>query len=119
VTPDYDEMDALQERVQGLKEEVIVIRTATSKNVEEIRDIRKDGEFYWPMVREHEKILKGEGKEASLLDDVREVKKFVANVNFWLRTIAVMLVGQFIVLGVAALMFFIRVMPWLQAQAAK
>ncbi len=118
--PDNDEMGVLDEKFKNLSSEVVVIRAATAKNSLDIQAIQGDLKYNLPILQELDEILKGRGKEIpSLVDDVRTVKEFVGGVKFWLRTIAVMLIAQFVAIGFSAVFFILRVWPMLQAQIGK
>lgn len=61
-------------------------------------------------------VVTGNG-EPALMERVRNLEKFVDGFKFWQRTVAVALVLQTITFGVAAVIYFIKLTPILDALA--
>lgn len=72
------------------------------------------------IVTVHDRILitgdDGSG-EPSLQERVRNLERFVDTFKFWQRTVALALVAQTVTFGVAAVVYFIKLTPLLNALA--
>jgi len=67
----------------------------------------------------HKILLEGEGDDLPLLERVRNLEAFQKWFQFWFRTIAVALVLQTITFGVAAIAYFVKLYPLLDALSKK
>lgn len=71
------------------------------------------------MVRVKQTLFDGTSNELPLVERIRNLESYIANLKFWLRTISVALVLQTITFGTAAVVYFIKLYPLLERLAAK
>ena len=92
--------DGLEERISKLEE-----RTG---RIEERHE--RDGQLLYDI----DKILvRGNGKP-SMQEDVRTVLAFVKTMQFWITTIALAFIAQFITIGVGIVITLIQLLPILE-----
>lgn len=66
------------------------------------------------ILEKHHKLLVEGNGDLPVLERLRNLETYVAHQKFWLRTVAVAIVLQTITFGVAALVYFIRLIPLLE-----
>lgn len=65
----------------------------------------------------HDKLLvRGDGpNQPSIPERIREMEKVFKEIGFWVRSIGLLILGQFIVATMAGVWFFLRILPALSA----
>jgi hypothetical protein len=86
-----------------------IIQSLNSINTA-LNDLRHD-------VKVHDALLVTGNGELPLPERMRNVEKFVDTFKFWQRTVAVALVAQTVTFGIAAVIYFIKLTPLLDALA--
>lgn len=70
-------------------------------------------------VRKHHKLLIEGNGELPLVEQMRNVNKYISDVKFWFRTIAVSLVLQLVTFTIAGVIGYIKLLPLLTQIANK
>jgi hypothetical protein len=67
------------------------------------------------LLKEHDEILvRGSKDKPSLQEDVRTITMFIKSLKFWISTIAVAFITQFIAVGIGLVILLLQAMPLLQ-----
>jgi len=70
-------------------------------------------------VRIHDKLLVTGNGELPIPERIRNIERFVDTFKFWQRTVAVALILQTVTFGTAAIIYFIKLSPLLDALAKR
>ena len=102
-------------------EELTTLKTAVStlsSEIHQISSMLSDHDhkltIQGTMLKEHDIILvRGNGKP-SLQEDVRNLLEFAKSLKFWMTTIAIAFISQFIAVGVTLILAVIKLLPLLE-----
>lgn len=113
-----ERLTLLEERTNVQRKDIDGLHARVHVAEDDVIRLKVNDDIMMPMVRDHQKILvQGDGDKPSLVDSVRTLNNYMQGAQFWLRSIALIFVTQFIAFTVAGVIFFIRVVPVLQKLA--
>ena len=94
-----------RETIDGLRQEVNALKISVDALTLENKALTAQYE-------EHDKILvRGRNGTPSIQEDVRSLLKLAGSLRFWMTTIAVAFIGQLTAVGIATILYVLRVMP--------
>src|SRR3990172_1855884 len=96
------------ERLDQLEKDIIDL-------VATVRSLASEVGFVKTLTKEHDDILiRGSGGNAPLKEDVHVLTEFMKSIRFWVTTLAITFIGQFVAVAITTIITIMQVLPLLK-----